>query len=169
VREVQLTAADESATHGLVRAVRTLVALALAVSVVHYLDNTVNYADFPEPTSGPAPSRALVGASWFLFAAAAVAAWRALDRRRFTAAAVLLALFSVSGLVGLGHYTVPGATDMPWWRQAHVVVDIACGVALLAAAVAVARAGRRTAGARDAVTRATGPTSRRPPAPRRRG
>ncbi len=167
MREVQLTAADESATHGLVRAVRTLVALALAVSVVHYLDNTVNYADFPEPTSGPAPSRALVGASWFLFAAAAVAAWRALDRRRFTAAAVLLALFSVSGLVGLGHYTVPGATDMPWWRQAHVVVDIACGVALLVAAVAVARA-RRPPAARDELGRAEAPMSRRRPAPGRR-
>ena len=37
----------------------------------------------------------------------------------------------MSGLIGFGHYTVPGATDMVWWRQTHVVVDIVCGIAIL--------------------------------------
>jgi hypothetical protein len=46
---------------------------------------------------------------------------------------------SVSGLLGFGHYTAPGAFDMVWWRQLHVVVDIVCGVAILGFALWAAR------------------------------
>ena len=51
---------------------------------------------------------------------------------RIVPAAVCLSAYSVSGLVGNGHYTVEGATDMVWWRQTHVVADIVCGVLVLA-------------------------------------
>jgi hypothetical protein len=51
----------------------------------------------------------------------------------------LLAVYSGSGLVGIGHYTVPGATDMPWWRQTHVIIDIVCGVAMFSFCVWAAR------------------------------
>ena len=54
---------------------------------------------------------------------------------------MLLAFYSGSGLVGIGHYTVPGAMDMPVFRHAHVVADIALGVAML---VFVARAASRS-------------------------
>lgn len=118
----------------------TLLGVAFAVSVVHYTDNFVNYADYPEPTSGPAPSKNLVGASWFLFTAFGVAGLLAYLRGRAVAAAPCLAVYSVSGLVGLGHYTVAGAFDMPWWRQAHVIADIACGIAIFAFALQTWRA-----------------------------
>ena len=45
------------------RILRPLLLVAVAVSIVHYVDNTVNYADYPQPTGGFAPSRALVGTS----------------------------------------------------------------------------------------------------------
>jgi len=122
--------------------VRALLAVAIAVSIVHYVDNTLNYDAYPQPTSGPAPSQLVVGVSWFAFTAFASAAYVLLRRGRTTAAAICLALYSGSGLVGLGHYTVPGATDMPWWRQAHIVADITCGVALLACALWLARRSR---------------------------
>ena len=117
------------------RPARYLVALltvAFAVSVVHYTDNYVNYADYPQPTSGPSPSRGLVGASWFLFTAFGVAGLVSYLRGNAVAAAACLAVYSASGLVGLGHYTVDGATDMPWWRQAHVIADIVCGILVFA-------------------------------------
>ncbi len=45
--------------------------------------------------------------------------------------------------MGFAHYAVPGATDMVWWRQTHVVVDILLGLAILAFALwAAGRAGR---------------------------
>lgn len=127
------------------RPVLFLLAVAFVVSVVHYADNTLNHADFPAGGPIPDPSRLVVGASWFLFTAFAVLAilaWRRGDLRR---AALCLAAYSGSGLVGIGHYTVPGASGMPWWRHAHVVTDIALGVALLAVAVMLARAGRPSA------------------------
>jgi hypothetical protein len=117
------------------RILRPLLAVAIAVSIVHYLDNTINYADYPQPTSGPAPSQALVGVSWFLFTAFGIAGYVLLSRGRDTAAALSLAVYSGSGLVGFLHYSVPGATDMVWWRQAHIVADILCGLAMIAFAL----------------------------------
>jgi hypothetical protein len=52
---------------------------------------------------------------------------------------------------------VPGATSMPWWRQTHVVFDIACGVGIFAATIWAARELRTSAAA-------AGPA---PPWPRR--
>ena len=51
------------------RVLEGLLAVAVLVSIVHYVDNFANYADYPEPTSGPVPSRGLVGVSWFVFTA----------------------------------------------------------------------------------------------------
>jgi hypothetical protein len=126
------------------RILRPLLAVAIAVSVVHYLDNTVNYADYPQPDGGLAPSRALVGTSWFLFTAFGIAGYVLLTRARVTAAAICLAVYSGSGLVGFGHYAVSGATDMVWWRQAHVIADILCGLAMIGFAFWLARQDRST-------------------------
>lgn len=115
------------------RVLGVLLAAAFVVSVVHYADNWLHYADFPQPgpDGPPAPSRTLVGASWFVFTAFGVAAVVLHLRGRVVAAAACLTAYAVSGLVGIGHYTVPGATAMPWWRQAHVVADIVLGAAVL--------------------------------------
>ncbi|HYF26973.1 MAG TPA: hypothetical protein VD931_14615 [Baekduia sp.] len=129
------------------RALHALLAVAVLVSIVHYVDNVANFADYPDPTSGPAPSRGVIAASWFAFTAFAAAAVVLLARGRLAAAAGCLAVYSMSGLVGFGHYTVEGATDMPWWRQTHIVADIACGLAVLGFAVWLARRERAAASA----------------------
>lgn len=115
-----------------------LLGVALVVSVVHYVDNYVNYADYPSPSPGsslPAPSATVVGASWFVFTAFGVLGLALWFRRRITLSAIALTAYSVSGLVGFAHYAVPGAFHMVWWRQAHVIADICCGAAVLAFAV----------------------------------
>lgn len=122
-----------------VRALRAVLIAAVAVSVVHYADNVANFADYPEPESGPAPSQGVIAVSWFAFTAFALAGYLLLRRGRPTAAAACLAVYSASGLVGLGHYTVEGATGMPAWRQAHIIADIACGAAVLALALWLVR------------------------------
>lgn len=114
---------------------KLLLAVAVLVSIVHYVDNVANFADYPKPTSGPAPSQGVIAASWFVFTAAGAAGLVLFIRDRIRAAAAALAVYSMSGLVGLGHYTVPGAFDMPWWRQLHVVADIACGAAVFGFAI----------------------------------
>jgi len=115
------------------RAVRILswiFAVAVVVSIVHYTDNYVNYPDYPQPRTGPNPSGGLVLGAWFAFTAAGLAGYLLFRRRPSDLALILLAAYSGSGLVGIGHYLVPGATSMPWWRQAHVCLDIACGIAV---------------------------------------
>lgn len=115
------------------RVLVSLLAVASVISVIHYIDNVVNYADYPLP--GPdallAPSERVIAVAWFVFTAAGLVGLRAWFRHRILTAALGFTGYSVSGLIGIGHYTVPGATDMVWWRQTHVVVDILCGVAIL--------------------------------------
>jgi hypothetical protein len=110
---------------------------AFVVSVVHYTDNYVNYDEYPQP--GPdallAPTAAQVGGAWFVFTALGVLGLWLWFRGNITAAAVALTGYSVSGLIGFGHYTVSGATEMVWWRQTHIVADILCGIAILGFAV----------------------------------
>ncbi len=117
------------------RRLRVLLGVAIAVSIVHYVDNVANYDAYPEPTSGPAPSAALIAVSWFAFTAMGVIGYARLRRGDVAVAAACLAAYSVSGLVGLGHYTVEGATTMVWWRQLHITADIACGLAVFAFAI----------------------------------
>jgi hypothetical protein len=113
------------------RVLSVLLSTAVAVSVVHYSDNYFNYDDYPASSSIPSPSATLILASWFAFTTAGIAGYLLFRRAASDLALLLLAVYSGSGLVGVGHYTVAGATNMPVWRQAHIVADIACGVAML--------------------------------------
>ncbi len=131
-----------------VRPLLVLLGIAFFVSIVHYIDNTVNYADYPSAEPGSAlssvePSRGLVAAAWFIFTAFGVLGLWLLARGRVAAAAVSIAVYSGSGLVGFIHYAVPGATDMVWWRQVHVIADIICGVLLFGYALWMVTAGRQ--------------------------
>jgi hypothetical protein len=115
-----------------------LLTVAVAVSVVHYTDNYVNYADYPQADEGSAAAlvtRSVVLVSWFVFTAFGFAGVWLFVRGRIVPAAACMTAYSVSGLIGVGHYLVPGATDMVWWRQTHVAVDIVCGVLVLAFAL----------------------------------
>jgi hypothetical protein len=126
-----------------VRALTWILAIAVVVSIAHYTDNYFNYHDYPQPKNGLSPSAGLVLGAWFAFTAAGLAGYLLFRRGPSDLALILLAVYSGSGLVGIGHYLVPGATSMPWWRQAHVSVDIACGIAMFSFVMWAARARRR--------------------------
>jgi hypothetical protein len=125
-----------------VRIVSGILAVAVVVSIVHYTDNYVNFHDYPQAPKAVPSSAALVLGAWFVFTAAGLAGYLLFRRRPSDRALLLLAVYSGSGLVGIGHYLVPGATSMPWWRQAHVCLDIACGIAMFSFAIWAARARR---------------------------
>ena len=108
---------------------------AVAVSVVHYTDNTLNFSDYPSGGPGPEPSQTTIWVAWIVFTAAGLAGYLAYRSGQVRRGAALFAAYSLSGLVGFGHYSVDGAFDMPWWRHAHIAADIACGIAVLAFAV----------------------------------
>ena len=108
---------------------------AVAVSIVHYADNYLNYEDYPLSDELPNPSQDLVGLSWFLFTAVGVSGYLLFLRGRNTLACFCLGIYAGSGLVGIGHYAAGGMTDAAWWRQTHIVADIALGIAMAALAV----------------------------------
>jgi hypothetical protein len=137
-----------------VRVLGAIFALAVVVSIVHYTDNYVNYDDYPQGKSLN-PSAGLVLGAWFAFTAAGLAAYLLFRRRPSDLALLLLAAYSGSGLIGIGHYLVPGATSMPWWRQVHVSLDIACGIAMFSFIVWAAR----TRGRGERPHAATAPTA----------
>jgi len=121
------------------RFLTALLAFAIVVSIVHYTDNYLGYDAYPRSASLPNPSQTLILASWFFFTAFGVAGWLLFRRGQIRAACLCLAAYAGSGLVGIGHYTVPAATDLVWWRQLHIVTDILCGVAILTFALWAAR------------------------------
>ena len=117
------------------RLLTAILAVAVAVSIVHYADNYFNYDEFPQSETLPNPSAALVGLSWFLFTAAGAAGYLLFRRRSYVLACISLGFYSGSGLVGILHYSAEGMTEAVWWRQAHVIADILLGAAMLAFAV----------------------------------
>jgi hypothetical protein len=124
------------------RALAPVLWTAVAVSIVHYVDNYANHGDYPESSTLPNPSATTIVVAWFAFTAAGLAGYALVRRSSSALGPLLLAVYSGSGLIGIGHYTVAGATDMPWWRQAHVVLDVASGVAVLVVAIAALRSRR---------------------------
>jgi hypothetical protein len=128
------------------RVLTLLMCVAVAVSVIHYCDNYFNYRDYPRSSTLPNPNAASILTAWLAFTAAGLAGYALFRRASSALALVLLAVYSGSGLIGIAHYVVPGATGMPWWRQAHVVLDIACGVAVLAFTLRAVRQRSRSAG-----------------------
>ena len=125
------------------RRLELLLAAAFAVSVVHYVDNYFNYERFPQFENGPTVSQGLIGFAWFLFTAFGIAGYVYYRRGEWRNAAIGLAVYSGSGLVGLLHYAAPGMTDAAAWRQAHVIADILLGAAVLVFALRLVSRDRR--------------------------
>ncbi|MBJ7469972.1 MAG: hypothetical protein JHD16_01660 [Solirubrobacteraceae bacterium] len=135
------TPARQGASHpDRVRQLATLLVIAVAVSAVHYADGVINFAQYPKSGTLPNPSAAVIGLAWIAFTAIAVAAFLRYRRTPDSTALLLIAFYSGSGLIGLLHYAVPGALEMPLWRHAHIAADVACGVAIFAFALREARA-----------------------------
>ena len=107
---------------------------AVVVSIVHYADNFANWDDYPHG-NGPDPSAGVVLAAWFVITPFGLAGWWLYKRGEIRRAAMLLIVYSTSGLVGIGHYTVAGMTDEPAWRQAHVIADVVLGTGVFAFAL----------------------------------
>jgi hypothetical protein len=137
------------------RALIALLAFAAVVSIVHYTDNYVSHDDYPVSDTLPNPSAATVARSWFVFTAFGVAGLLLFRFGRFGLSAIALAAYAGSGLIGFGHYAVSGAIHLVWWRQAHIVLDILCGLSVLAFALWIARHRTELEAPRATVSRPT--------------
>ena len=127
-----------------VRILTVLFAVAVAVSIVHYTDNYLALDRYPQSDSGPTINRDTIWIAWVVLTPFGLGGYLLYRRGRMMLASGLLAVYSLSGLVGLGHYSVPGVGELAWWRHVHIGLDILCGLALLAFAVRSVRRARET-------------------------
>ncbi len=135
-----------AADHGrAVKILTAILAVAVVTSIVHYTDNYLAFDQYPKSDTGPNITADTIWISWVILTAAGVGGYLLYRRRQIRAAVSLLAVYSLSGLVGIGHYSAPGMSQLAWWRHLHIGVDIACGVAVFAFAVWSARRVRRPA------------------------
>ena len=108
---------------------------AVASSIVHYTDNYLAFDRFPQGGSGPDISQDAIWIAWVIFTAFGVAGYLLYRRGEIRLGSALLAVYSISGLIGIGHYTASGMSELAWWRHVHIWVDILCGVAVLTFAI----------------------------------
>lgn len=119
--------------------VRRVFATAVALSGVHYYDNTVRFEDY---TGGKASdgfiTRPVIPISLVLFTIAGIAGYRALKAGNRRLAGLGLAVYSVSGLIGLGHYTTVSPSEFSAFQNTFIALDFLAGLAVLILAVRVA-------------------------------
>jgi hypothetical protein len=118
---------------------------AVASSLVHYTDNYLAFDRFPNDGPGPDVTPDSVWIAWIAFTAFGVAGYLLYRRGQIRQGSALLAVYSVSGLIGFGHYTASGMSELAWWRHVHIWTDILCGIAVLTFAIWSVRQTRRTA------------------------
>ena len=116
--------------------VRTVFLTALVLSVVHYVDNTVRFDDYTGGKKGFV-TQAMIPISWVLFTAAGVAGYRALKQGNRGLGGSLLGVYSVSGLIGLGHYTTVSPRDFDWFQNTFIALDFLAGLSVFVLAVRI--------------------------------
>jgi hypothetical protein len=118
--------------------VRWVFATAVLLSAVHYYDNTVRFDDY---TGGKASdgfiTRPMIPISLVLFTVAGVAGYRALKTGNRRLAGALLAVYSVSGLIGVGHFTTVSPSDFSAFQNTFIALDFLAGLAVSVMAVRI--------------------------------
>lgn len=114
--------------------VRRVFVTALALSVVHYIDNTVRFDDYTGGKPGFV-TRAMIPVSWVLFTAAGIAGYRLLKKGNRGTGGSLLGVYSVSGLIGIGHYTTVSPGDFSAFQNTFIALDFLAGLAVFVMAV----------------------------------
>jgi hypothetical protein len=111
------------------RSLAWLVALNIATTILHYVDNIAFFRHYPEP-SWLAPG--MVDAFWFLMTPVALAGlWLAYRGRRILSSIVLLAYAGMSLLV-LGHYRFAPFHSIGWRIHALIWLEAVAALVLVA-------------------------------------
>ena len=134
--------------------VRRVFVVALLLSVVHYIDNTVRFDDYTGGKDGFV-TQAMIPISWVLFTVAGIAGYRLLKQGNRGPGGSLLGVFSVSGLIGIGHFTTVSPSDFDAFQNTFIALDFLAGLAVFVMAV-------RIVTGREAISRPPTTTGRSP-------
>jgi hypothetical protein len=105
-----------------------LLGMTAAASVMHYADNIVRFASYPEP---PWLDPARVDVFWFVMTPFGVAAWWLYRRGRTRAGIVASYAYAAMNLLVLGHYVVAPPWRLPPLINLFIVLEAAAAGLLL--------------------------------------
>lgn len=124
------------------RWVDVVLGTAFLLSIVHYVDNTIRFDDYaPDPGL---ITRPLIPISWVVFTAFGIWGYLQYRRGENAKAAIGLAIYSGSGLIGPFHYTSVSPSEFDWFQNLFVVLDTLAGLAVFGIACSLALGSRKT-------------------------
>ncbi|MFY9468521.1 MAG: hypothetical protein WAP37_00165 [Solirubrobacterales bacterium] len=108
-----------------------VVATGIALTALHFADNTFNIEDYPAPGWQPDRFEFAVAAFWIVFSAVGVLGYRSYRDGDFSRAHPLLAFYALTGLISLGHFSTASPGDLTTFGLITVLVDAVAGCAVL--------------------------------------
>ncbi|GAB3419022.1 hypothetical protein [Flindersiella endophytica] len=112
-----------------------ILGIAFVLSVFHYADNVARFDRYALSPDSPVTAPFQVLLAWVIFTVAGVIGYVQLRRGRWWPAAVLVAFYSLSGFVGLGHYGDASPGEFDALQNLLIVTDILAGFAVLGLAL----------------------------------
>src|SRR3954468_2350624 len=132
-RELRQRGLDRESSVGLLRAI---LAFSIISTGVHYTHNFVEVDQYPQSGLGISNGAIQAGVlvSWPLLTAIGLWAYRQYARGNYDRANVPLLLYSVTGLITIGHFA-DGVPDIPPVFFASIFTDFLAGLAVAAFAI----------------------------------
>jgi hypothetical protein len=113
---------------------RTFLAAEMLSTAIHYTHNFVAVNRYPGPRDLYTPTRVAIVLSWPLLTWIGLIGYRRFREGRLQEARVCLAVYSLTGLVTLGHF-IYGNPQIPAFFYATLFTDALTGLAVLAFAL----------------------------------
>ncbi|MET8852898.1 hypothetical protein [Amycolatopsis sp. NPDC004625] len=109
---------------------RVILGFSLLSTTLHYAHNAVRVADYPQLPGIPAVAAGLaVAVAWVLLTTFGWLGYRAYTQGRYEKALAFLLVYSLTGIVTLGHF-LTGVPQIPAFWFATIFTDAAAGLAL---------------------------------------
>jgi tryptophan-rich sensory protein len=123
------------------RHLNVLVVAVLLASVVHFSDNAVRFARFPEPRWISSPHVVMI--VWLAITPLLLGGWWLAHRRRFRGARIALQLYAGASLLVLGHYAYPAPAPLTLSMHAGIALNAIAALVLLLATPTILHRMRR--------------------------
>lgn len=110
---------------------KTILAAGIVSTAIHYTHNFVAVNRYPGPKDLYTATRVAIVVSWPLLTWIGLTGYRRYRERRYREAHVCLVVYSLTGLVTLGHF-IYGNPQIPAFFYATLFTDALTGLAMLA-------------------------------------
>lgn len=118
---------------------RAILAACILSTGVHYTHNFIEVHSYPGPHGAfDTITRILIVIGWPLLTAIGLTGYRRYSEGRYDEARIALAIYSMTGIVTLGHF-IFGSPQIPALFYATLFTDTLCGLTVLAFALRYAK------------------------------